>query len=86
MGMANSFINFTSLWIKVAFFVTMFALSECNCFHFASSAEVNVFPDSVIVTGLVESAAIPYLGIRIEELSLDEKAEILLLNQGYALI
>ncbi|KGN51910.1 uncharacterized protein LOC101219539 [Cucumis sativus] len=37
---------------------------------------------SFIVTGLVESAAIPYLGIRIEELSLDEKAEILFLDQG----
>lgn len=34
------------------------------------------------MTGLVESAAIPYLGIRIEELSLDEKAEILFLDQG----
>ncbi|XP_023542984.1 uncharacterized protein LOC111802741 [Cucurbita pepo subsp. pepo] len=37
---------------------------------------------SFIVTGLVESAAIPYLGIRIEELSLDQKAEILFLDQG----
>lgn len=37
---------------------------------------------SFIVTGLVESAAIPYLGIRVEELSLDQKAEILFLNQG----
>ncbi|KAL5553835.1 hypothetical protein UlMin_041236 [Ulmus minor] len=37
---------------------------------------------SFVLTGLVEAAAIPYLGIRIEELSLDEKAEILFLDQG----
>lgn len=44
------------------------------------------FPGSFVLTGLVEAAAIPYLGIRIEELSLDEKAEILFLDQGYALL
>ncbi|KAG6654304.1 uncharacterized protein LOC122311687 [Carya illinoinensis] len=37
---------------------------------------------SFVLTGLVEAAAIPYLGLRIEELSLDEKAEILFLDQG----
>ncbi|KAM0961678.1 hypothetical protein FF1_021051 [Malus domestica] len=37
---------------------------------------------SFVLTGLVEAAAIPYLGIRIPELSLDEKAEILFLDQG----
>ncbi|XP_038713260.1 membrane-embedded CAAX protease MroQ isoform X2 [Tripterygium wilfordii] len=37
---------------------------------------------SFVLTGLVESAAIPYLGLRIEELSLDEKAEILLVDQS----
>ncbi|KAG6764413.1 hypothetical protein POTOM_031881 [Populus tomentosa] len=39
---------------------------------------------SFILTGLVEATAIPYLGIKIEELSLDEKAEILLLDQSIA--
>ncbi|KAF3431454.1 hypothetical protein FNV43_RR26185 [Rhamnella rubrinervis] len=37
---------------------------------------------SFVLTGLVEAAAIPYLGLQIEELSLDEKAEILFLDQG----
>ncbi|XP_024021502.1 uncharacterized protein LOC21384633 [Morus notabilis] len=37
---------------------------------------------SFVLTGLVEAAAIPYLGISIEKLSLDEKAEILFLDQG----
>lgn len=41
---------------------------------------------SFVLTGLVEAAAIPYLGLRIEELSLDEKAELLFLDQGYALL
>ncbi|KAJ0094069.1 hypothetical protein Patl1_15926 [Pistacia atlantica] len=37
---------------------------------------------SFVLTGLVETAALPYLGLKIEELSLDEKAEILFLDQG----
>ncbi|XP_048137214.1 uncharacterized protein LOC115755423 isoform X2 [Rhodamnia argentea] len=37
---------------------------------------------SFVLTGLVEAAAIPYLGLRLEELSLDEKAEILFLDQS----
>ncbi|KAJ4829634.1 hypothetical protein Tsubulata_029308 [Turnera subulata] len=37
---------------------------------------------SFVLTGLVEAAAIPYLGLKIEELSLDEKAEILFLDQS----
>lgn len=37
-----------------------------------------------MLTGLVEATALPYLGIRPDELSLDEKAEILFLDQGYA--
>ncbi|XP_062161389.1 uncharacterized protein LOC133868496 [Alnus glutinosa] len=37
---------------------------------------------SFVLTGLVEAAAIPYLGLRIQELSSDEKAEILFLDQG----
>ncbi|OWM89552.1 uncharacterized protein LOC116199887 [Punica granatum] len=37
---------------------------------------------SFVVTGLIETAAISYLGLRLEELSLDEKAEILFLDQG----
>ncbi|CAL5338463.1 unnamed protein product [Camellia sinensis] len=37
---------------------------------------------SFVLTGLIEAAAIPYLGLQIGELSLDEKAEILFLDQG----
>lgn len=37
---------------------------------------------SFILTGLTEAVAIPYLGIRLEDLNLDEKAEILFLDQG----
>ncbi|KAJ9172194.1 hypothetical protein P3X46_015461 [Hevea brasiliensis] len=39
---------------------------------------------SFVLTGLAETAALPILGIRIEELSLDEKAELLLLDQSIA--
>lgn len=35
------------------------------------------------MTGFVEAAALPYLGIQMGELSLDEKAEILFLDQAY---
>ncbi|KAF2298842.1 hypothetical protein GH714_028270 [Hevea brasiliensis] len=38
---------------------------------------------SFVLTGLAETAAIPLLGIKIEELSLDEKAELLFLDQRY---
>nr|GME14800.1 putative CAAX aminoterminal protease [Ipomoea batatas] len=37
---------------------------------------------SFVLTGLIETAAIPYTGIQVEELSLDEKAEILFLDQA----
>ncbi|KAJ9187495.1 hypothetical protein P3X46_002946 [Hevea brasiliensis] len=37
---------------------------------------------SFVLTGLAETAAIPLLGIKIEELSLDEKAELLFLDQS----
>ncbi|XP_021807410.1 uncharacterized protein LOC110751277 [Prunus avium] len=37
---------------------------------------------SFILTGLVETAAIPYLGLRVQDLSIDEKAEILFLDQS----
>lgn len=37
---------------------------------------------SFVLTGLVETVAIPYLGIEIGDLSLDEKAEILFVDQG----
>lgn len=36
-----------------------------------------------MLTGLVEATALPYLGIRPDALSLDEKAELLFLDQGY---
>ncbi|KAL2484631.1 CAAX amino terminal protease family protein [Abeliophyllum distichum] len=39
---------------------------------------------SFVLTGLIEAAAIPYTGIKIEELSLDEKAEILFVDQSIA--
>ncbi|KAL6969591.1 hypothetical protein U1Q18_029303 [Sarracenia purpurea var. burkii] len=37
---------------------------------------------SFVLTGLIEAAALPYLGLQIGELSLDEKAEILFLDQS----
>ncbi|PNY10589.1 CAAX amino terminal protease family protein [Trifolium pratense] len=37
-----------------------------------------------VLTGLVEATALPYLGIQPEVLSLDEKAELLFLDQGMA--
>ncbi|CAN7134272.1 unnamed protein product, partial [Brassica rapa subsp. narinosa] len=37
---------------------------------------------SFVLTGLAEMAALPYLGVDVEKLSLDEKAEILFLDQG----
>ncbi|XP_022887569.1 uncharacterized protein LOC111403342 isoform X2 [Olea europaea var. sylvestris] len=39
---------------------------------------------SFVLTGLIEAAAIPYAGLKIEELSLDEKAEILFVDQSIA--
>ncbi|XP_047958231.1 membrane-embedded CAAX protease MroQ isoform X2 [Salvia hispanica] len=39
---------------------------------------------SFVLTGLIEAAAVEYSGIQIEELSLDEKAEVLFLDQGIA--
>ncbi|OMO79037.1 CAAX amino terminal protease [Corchorus capsularis] len=41
---------------------------------------------SFVLTGLVETAALPILGIKIQELSLDEKAEILLVDQSITTI
>ncbi|KAJ9554365.1 hypothetical protein OSB04_018410 [Centaurea solstitialis] len=38
---------------------------------------------SFVLTGLVESAALPYLGFQIGELSLDDKAEILFFDQAF---
>lgn len=45
--------------------------------------KTNKFSDSFVLTGLIEAAALEYSGLKIEELSLDEKAEILFLDQGY---
>lgn len=36
-----------------------------------------------MLTGLAEATALPYLGIRPDMLSLDEKAELLFIDQGY---
>lgn len=38
---------------------------------------------SFVLTGLTETAAIPYLGIQFSELSLDEKAELLFVDQAF---
>ncbi|KAI3733631.1 hypothetical protein L6452_13079 [Arctium lappa] len=38
---------------------------------------------SFVLTGLVEAAALPYLGFQIGELSLDDKAEILFFDQAF---
>ncbi|KVI05562.1 hypothetical protein Ccrd_016121 [Cynara cardunculus var. scolymus] len=45
--------------------------------------EGDICPGSFVLTGLVEAAAIPYLGFQIGELSLDDKAEILFFDQAY---
>ncbi|KAK3223053.1 hypothetical protein Dsin_010078 [Dipteronia sinensis] len=37
---------------------------------------------SFALTGLVEAVALPYLGIQVQQLTLDEKAELLFLDQG----
>ncbi|KAL3511128.1 hypothetical protein ACH5RR_030529 [Cinchona calisaya] len=39
---------------------------------------------SFVLTGVIETAAIPYLGLQIGELSLDEKAELLFVDQAIA--
>jgi hypothetical protein len=41
-----------------------------------------LFPGSFVLTGLTEMAVIPFLGIDVEKLTLDDKAEILFLDQG----
>ncbi|XP_020548781.1 uncharacterized protein LOC105159963 isoform X2 [Sesamum indicum] len=41
---------------------------------------------SFVLTGLIEAVALQYSGLNIEELSLDQKAEILLADQGIATI
>lgn len=57
---------------------------DCLCVVYLVKNEIKIFPGSFILTGLIETAAIPYLGLKIEELSLDEKAEILFVDQRYA--
>lgn len=46
---------------------------------------INLFPGSFVLAGLTEAVALPYLGIKPDALSLDDKAEILLFDQGYAI-
>ncbi|KAK1552216.1 hypothetical protein Q3G72_012533 [Acer saccharum] len=41
---------------------------------------------SFALTGLVEAVALPYLGIQVQQLTLDEKAELLFLDQGIATV
>ncbi|KAG6526702.1 hypothetical protein ZIOFF_016703 [Zingiber officinale] len=43
--------------------------------------EVENFPDSFVLTGLVEASLLPYLGFEGREVSLDEKAELLFAGQ-----
>jgi len=38
------------------------------------------------LTGLIETASIPYVGLDVEALSLDEKAEILFADQAYGTV
>jgi len=42
----------------------------------------NCSPVSFVVTGLIETQALPFFGIQTAELTLDEKAELLLVDQG----
>lgn len=49
-----------------------------------TKTKINFCPGSFVLTGLVEAAVIPYLGLSVQDLSLDEKAEFLLVAQGYA--
>ena len=51
---------------------------------FKDWSNINFGPGSFVLTGLVEAAVVPYLGFSIQDLSLDEKAEFLLVAQGYA--
>ncbi|XP_039160887.1 uncharacterized protein LOC104433628 [Eucalyptus grandis] len=53
------------------------AVAMADCFSHLARLR-----SSFVLTGLVETAAIPYLGLRLEELSLDEKAEILFVDQS----
>lgn len=46
---------------------------------------INLFPGSFVLTGLTEAIALPYLGIKPDVLSLDDKAEILLFDQRYTI-
>lgn len=48
-----------------------------------TSTKTDHYSGSFVLTGLIEAAAIPYAGLKIEELSLDEKAEILFVDQSY---
>ncbi|KAL6198723.1 hypothetical protein ACLB2K_028512 [Fragaria x ananassa] len=53
-----------------------------SAFPAAQETQNPISKKSFVLTGLVEAAAGPYLGFSIQDLSLDEKAEFLLVAQG----
>ncbi|XP_010258366.1 PREDICTED: uncharacterized protein LOC104598140 [Nelumbo nucifera] len=64
---------------------SIFIFISC-CFDsilkFCHRTELILFSGSFVLTGLVEVALTPYLGFQIGELSLDEKAEVLFVDQA----
>ncbi|PWA59812.1 CAAX amino terminal protease family protein [Artemisia annua] len=86
MGVVYGFVDITCLWIKVLI------LSSTNeythlCDAIISSvnpSEGNICPDSFVLTRLLAAVAQPYLGFQIGELSLNEKAEVLFVDQAFA--
>ncbi|KAL2344545.1 hypothetical protein Fmac_005830 [Flemingia macrophylla] len=85
MGMANSFIDLSCLWIGKFFPIPSIGLHVIIDFYVAYCdvyRAINLFPGSFVLTGLTEAIALPYLGIKPDVLSLDDKAEILLFDQG----
>ncbi|KAL9253090.1 hypothetical protein AKJ16_DCAP00165 [Drosera capensis] len=67
----------TVLLTSFACGVSFLGVLLINVYHYAD--KFLFFSDLV---GLVETAAVPYLGLQISDLSLDEKAELLFVDQG----
>lgn len=59
-------------------FIYLFLLLSVKCI---CCNETKVSSDSIALTELVEASALPYVGIQVAELSLDEKAEVLFAGQ-----
>ena len=92
MGMANSFVNFACLWFKVLSHQNLTFDKKKNIqldkYGWVWTTDhhlslLTIIPGSFVLTGLTEMVALPYLGIDVQKLSLDDKAEILFLDQGY---